>query len=123
MKKMKRKKTKGKRLIIVGVGFMLVFFYLFSTASCTRGSDRMEVRIEVENPHAIDFEKYDKILYKDLALEWPAKDFTPEEQLRSFFLDELARNIGTCPEGHPGAGEKAWLFTDEIIISDQYTIF
>lgn len=25
-------------------------------------------------------------------------------------------NTGVCPEGHPGAGEKAWLFIDEIII-------
>ena len=28
----------------------------------------------------------------------------------------IAKNIGTCPEGHPGAGGKAWLFVDEIII-------
>ena len=27
-----------------------------------------------------------------------------------------AFTVGNCPEGHPGAGEKAWLFTDEIII-------
>ena len=27
-----------------------------------------------------------------------------------------AKNIGVCPEGHPGEGGKAWLFTDEIII-------
>lgn len=93
MKKIKRNKTKSKRLIIVSVGFMLVFFYLFSTVSCTRGADRIEVRIEVENPHAIDFEKYDKILYQDLSLEWPAKDFSPEKQLKSFFLEELAKNI------------------------------
>jgi len=25
-----------------------------------------------------------------------------------------ARNVGVCPEGHPGAGQKAWLFVDEI---------
>jgi hypothetical protein len=93
MKKIQRKKTKSKRLIIVSVGFLLVFFYLFSSASCTKGSNRIEVRIEVENPHAIDFEKYDKIFYKDLDLEWPAKDYTPEEQLRDFFLEELAKNI------------------------------
>jgi hypothetical protein len=93
MKKIKRKKTKSKRLIIVSFGFMLVFFYLFSASACTKGSDRIEVQIEVENPHAIDFEKYDKILYQDLVLDWSAKDFSPEEQLRSFFLDELAKNI------------------------------
>jgi len=28
-----------------------------------------------------------------------------------------AENIGTCPEGHPGEGGKAWLFVDEVIIN------
>lgn len=27
-----------------------------------------------------------------------------------------AKNIGTCPPWHPGAGGKAWIFADEIII-------
>ncbi|MFH0992637.1 MAG: hypothetical protein V1799_21785 [bacterium] len=27
-----------------------------------------------------------------------------------------AKNIGVCPEGHPGAGGKAWLFLDEIVV-------
>ena len=27
-----------------------------------------------------------------------------------------AQNIGVCPNGHPSAGGKAWLFVDEIII-------
>jgi len=27
-----------------------------------------------------------------------------------------AKNIGVCPEGHPGAGGKAWIFMDEITI-------
>jgi len=108
MKKIKRKKTKSKRLIIVSFGFLLVFFYLFSTASCTRGSNRIEVRIEVENPQAIDFEKYDKIFYKDLTLEWPAKDFSPEEELKSFFREELAKNIDKNIEpwaGNPSGPE------------------
>ena len=28
----------------------------------------------------------------------------------------IAKNTGNCPEGHPGEGEKCWLFVDEIII-------
>ncbi len=32
------------------------------------------------------------------------------------FVRVQARNIGVCPEGHPGAGNKAWLFADEIIV-------
>ena len=32
------------------------------------------------------------------------------------FIRVIAQNIQTCPAGHPGEGEKAWLFADEIII-------
>jgi len=27
-----------------------------------------------------------------------------------------ATNVGTCPTWHPGAGGKAWVFADEIVI-------
>ena len=33
------------------------------------------------------------------------------------YLKVLAKNIGTCPDWHAGAGGKAWLFVDEIIIN------
>jgi predicted alpha-1,2-mannosidase len=32
------------------------------------------------------------------------------------FVRVVARSLGTCPEWHKGAGGKAWLFTDEIVI-------
>ncbi len=32
------------------------------------------------------------------------------------FVRVLAKNRGVCPPWHPGAGGKAWLFTDEIIV-------
>ena len=32
------------------------------------------------------------------------------------FLRLTAKNMGVCPKGHPGAGGKAWLFIDEILI-------
>ena len=32
------------------------------------------------------------------------------------FINLKAKNIGYCPAGHPGAGGKAWLFIDEILI-------
>jgi len=28
----------------------------------------------------------------------------------------LAKNIRSCPEWHPGDGGKAWLFVDEVIV-------
>ncbi len=32
------------------------------------------------------------------------------------YLKILAKNIGTCPPWHKGAGSKAWIFADEVII-------
>ena len=32
------------------------------------------------------------------------------------FIKITAKNIQICPEWHPGAGDKAWLFVDEIIV-------
>lgn len=32
------------------------------------------------------------------------------------YVKIAARNVGTCPEWHSGAGGKAWLFADEIIL-------
>lgn len=32
------------------------------------------------------------------------------------FVKVKAQNVGTCPNWHQGAGEKAWLFADEIMV-------
>lgn len=32
------------------------------------------------------------------------------------YLRVSAGNTGVCPEGHPGAGQKAWLFVSEIVL-------
>jgi hypothetical protein len=32
------------------------------------------------------------------------------------FVRIKARNVGICPDWHPGAGGKAWLFVDEIVV-------
>lgn len=32
------------------------------------------------------------------------------------YIKVMAKNIGVCPPGHPGAGGKAWLFIDEIVV-------
>jgi len=49
-----------------------------------------------------------KILARDVVF--------PVNRDRVRFIRLRARNIGVCPPGHPGAGGKAWLFIDEIII-------
>jgi hexosaminidase len=56
----------------------------------------------------------------DVARDNPdkiAKDFgVPVEAASGRFIKVKARNVGTCPAGHPLAGQKAWLFVDEIIV-------
>ena len=32
------------------------------------------------------------------------------------YVKMVAKTIGTCPDGHVGAGQKAWIFCDEIVI-------
>jgi len=36
------------------------------------------------------------------------------ESVQARFVRVVARNLGTCPSWHPGAGGKSWVFVDEI---------
>lgn len=36
---------------------------------------------------------------------------------RARYIHVIARNLGICPVGHSGEGEKAWLFMDEIMVN------
>ncbi len=38
------------------------------------------------------------------------------DKVKARYVRVVAKNIGTCPAGHPGAGQKAWLAVDEIIV-------
>ena len=59
-------------------------------------------------------------------LEWPAAgDFTVLRSRdadlrfaprRARYVRLVARGLGACPPGHSGAGGKAWIFTDEIVV-------
>jgi arylsulfatase len=45
------------------------------------------------------------------------KDYVTDlPDMRARYIRIKARNVGICPDWHPGAGGKAWLFCDEIII-------
>jgi hexosaminidase len=32
------------------------------------------------------------------------------------YIRVLAKNRGSCPDWHPGAGNPAWLFIDEVVV-------
>ena len=61
-----------------------------------------------------------KLIPEKAALEDNKQHFkkfiTNVKDIKIRYVKIKASNIGTCPEGHPGAGGKAWLFIDEIII-------
>jgi hexosaminidase len=38
------------------------------------------------------------------------------EPSKARFVKVVARNLGTCPPGHAGAGSNSWMFVDEIIV-------
>ncbi len=38
------------------------------------------------------------------------------DSVKTRYIKIFAENIGKCPDWHPGAGGKAWLFVDEIMI-------
>ncbi len=45
------------------------------------------------------------------------KDFTKKIiNTKARYIEVYAKNIGICPEWHKGAGEKAWIFADEIVV-------
>ena len=45
------------------------------------------------------------------------KDFScTVKNVSARFVKVAAKNIGTCPAWHAGAGEKAWLFADEVVV-------
>ena len=45
------------------------------------------------------------------------EDFSKEGVNRKArYVRVRARNMGLCPDWHKGAGHKAWIFADEIVV-------
>ncbi len=52
----------------------------------------------------------------DIRLDGPVMLARNFDNLLTQYIRIKATNIGTCPVGHPGEGQKAWLFVSEIEI-------
>lgn len=46
-------------------------------------------------------------------------DFSIQKNVNTKYIKIVAKNRGTCPDGHPGKGNKSWIFADEIIIESK----
>lgn len=51
---------------------------------------------------------------KDLKIRIARYNYNSDVKTR--FIKVQAKRIGSCPDWHPGKGEKAWMFMDEIIV-------
>lgn len=52
----------------------------------------------------------------DVSLAHEIKEVNTSTQVNGQYIKIIAENVSVCPEWHPGAGGKAWLFVDEIVI-------
>jgi len=78
----------------------------------------VEIKVEYSNDGK-DFKpllnkKVNPSLWKSADAVKRYSDVFPEVSAR--YIRFTARNRGTCPAGHPGAGGKAWVFVDEISV-------
>lgn len=69
----------------------------------------------------INFQKIAGISHK-IPLDNPialTNDFTAKlnRPIKTRYIRVEAVNIGVCPEWHPGKGQKAWIFADEIVVN------
>ncbi|MEG8945650.1 glycoside hydrolase family 20 protein [Rosettibacter firmus] len=53
-------------------------------------------------------QKTSEILIKDFVADY--------NKVKARYIKVFAENIKKCPDWHPGAGDKTWLFIDEIIV-------
>ena len=50
---------------------------------------------------------------EDISINRLTADF-PTESTR--YIRVVAKNRGVCPDWHPGAGGKSWIFCDEVMV-------
>ncbi|HLP61892.1 MAG TPA: hypothetical protein VK186_23825, partial [Candidatus Deferrimicrobium sp.] len=71
---------------------IITIVFIMSALVLTSCSNNLEeVKLEIHEKKAIDFDKYDKIVYADLALENTPEGFSPVNELNEFFVNDLTK--------------------------------
>ena len=81
--------------------------------------DFFPTKIEIAiSKNGNDFKTIKKMTYEiDISPAHETKEFSTTlngEEIR--FIKVKATNLSVCPQWHPGAGGKAWVFVDEIVV-------
>jgi len=100
---------KKQRLSTITAGFLQQqgsWIFLPSQVAVSLSVDGKKWSTALET--ACPVERTEEVLVRDFS--FPVK----ETDVR--YIKVVARNVGVCPPWHSGAGDKAWLFVDEIIV-------
>lgn len=68
---------------------------------------------DLKHFNPLDLNKFSKS-NKDLRIA--KHTYSDSTKVKARYLKIIAHSVGKCPDWHPGKGENAWLFIDEIII-------
>jgi len=78
--------------------------------------NEVDFQISKDGINFTTLEKFKEKTFMDPALK--VKDYVRTFSQREVrFIKVNAKNIGICPEWHPGSGNRGWLFVDEIVIN------
>ena len=76
----------------------------------------VEFAVSDDNKTFTVLKKINRKIAEDLSGKERVVFMTDCENVRARYVRVHAKNIGHCPAWHKGAGGKAWLFADEIIV-------
>ncbi|MCP4217145.1 MAG: hypothetical protein GY765_21035 [bacterium] len=68
---------------------LLAVVLIFASIACS--NQYTQVRIDTTRYDAVDFSKYDKIVYADVTLKAPPKDYDTQKDVRGFFIEDVGR--------------------------------
>lgn len=87
----KRERKINKWVVPISATFALMVASLFIVNCGGRVSNRSEVVLELPAPHSLNFDQYKLILYKDVSVEGIPKGYSPEKELKTFFIEDMGR--------------------------------
>jgi hexosaminidase len=76
----------------------------------------------VEFSVSVDGEYFTNVARFEIPIPGGHRDTSIKEleqnltNVKARYVRVYAKNVGICPDWHPGKGDKAWLFVDEIVV-------
>jgi hexosaminidase len=90
--------------------------FLQSVPSWIFYPETVSVETSLDGSRFHSFSAPNGISWKDEKTTTQDFDFQINQSVR--YIRISAKNIGTCPDWHPGAGGKTWIFVDEIVVRE-----